>query len=271
MTVKKIITGGCSFSIANTKQTETWAGSLEQNLPKFSYRHTGYHAQGQELIQKKISIALIEELENYKPEELLVIVMWSGIERKAFYIDNVSIVDDLVNTWIKNKSFGMVDQFLNLYNYIPTEDIRQISDNGFIYNRNGGWYSCQQNFRDHSLTKEYFNSYETDIGPTTISLENMVFLQNLCKVKNVRFFQMYYMDNVFKTLYDNRENLNVKYLYNQLDHDTILSTVGMYDYLKNKKDMNLFTEDKLHPSPSGAKLFIDEVLIPKLIEKGVFN
>ena len=94
--IKHLITGGCSFShYANSN--ENWVGFLEDKLKfenkNLTIEHTGFFSQGQELIQKKIMLAIVEALESgLQPNEIMVVVMWSGTFRKAWYIDNPIII-----------------------------------------------------------------------------------------------------------------------------------------------------------------------------------
>ena len=60
--IKHLITGGCSFSHSGTPE-ETWVGSIMDWLrdinPEYTYENTGYLSNGQELIQKKVTLAKI--------------------------------------------------------------------------------------------------------------------------------------------------------------------------------------------------------------------
>jgi hypothetical protein len=176
MKIKKIITGGCSFSDKWTYQS--WPYRLEEELkkdyPELSFNHCGMGSQGQELIQKKCSLTLIEELENYKPEELAVVVMWSGTERKSFYVDDPDYIADIVKQWTEREiSWGK--QFADLHSHLSTKKVFTVSDIKVTeYNPEGGWYICNYVMADSKLTDEYFRTMSTPIGAVTISLENIV-------------------------------------------------------------------------------------------------
>jgi hypothetical protein len=97
--IKHLITGGCSFSVG--ADDSSWVKALEQHLTNknnnLTVEHTGYYSQGQELIQKKVMLAAMDTLSrNINPEDILISVMWSGTDRKAWYIDNPVIIQDVV-------------------------------------------------------------------------------------------------------------------------------------------------------------------------------
>jgi hypothetical protein len=291
--IKLIITGGCSFS--DQYSIFTWPILLQQRVqskyPKIKFRHTGMASQGQELIQKKISIALIEELENYKPNEILVLPMWSGTERKAFWIDNPEIVKETASNWSKN-GLSWLLQFHNLYSELTDPNLTSI--NNTRYDSAGGWYHCNYESPDSKISKEFFNIHSTVIGFATISLENIVFLHNLCKLKGVHIYHSFYRSYVYNDIHENREHQNLKYLYKMLDHDNIVDTTGMYEHLRPLKHANegayannifgknavmgdysdtaqYFCSDNAHPNTLGTTKWLDEVLVPKLNEKKLLN
>jgi hypothetical protein len=289
MTIKMVITGGCSFS--DQYSLHTWPVILQQRVqskyPEIEFRHTGLASQGQELIQKKISLALIEELERYKPEEILVLPMWSGTERKAFWIDNPNTVKNITAGWSK-KGMSWNLQFHDLYSQRDTADLQDV--NNTRYNPNGGWYHCNYESPDSKISKEFFDIHSTVIGFATISLENIIFLHNLCKLKGVLIYHSFYRSYVYNDIYENREHLNLKYLFKMLDHDNIISTIGMYEHLRPMRDdanaayashifgrnavvgdysstAQYFKSDNAHPNVLGINKWLEEVLIPKLNEK----
>ena len=92
--------------------------------PEYTYENTGYLSNGQELIQKKVTLAISEALEKgIDPEEILVVVMWSGTFRKAWYIDNPDIMRKMIKEWSTFVG-GMSSQFTDLKNKLPENDRR---------------------------------------------------------------------------------------------------------------------------------------------------
>lgn len=299
MKIKNVITCGCSFADKDTDFA--WPRVFERKLknthPDIEFNHVGMGSQGNELIQKKTSLAIVESLEKYKPEEIAVIVMWTGTERKAFYVDNKEFVKNVSDGWNEG-SVWWGTQFADLKNQLQNreEAIHPETKSITQYNKNGGWYICNFLFPDSILTKEYFNSFSTLVAPATISLENIIMLQNLCEVKKINFYQTFYRDYVYTDILENKNHLNLNYLYKQWNYDTILSTTGIYEHLRPDNKMNnwdmgsifkkifqnvppsvedetskYFTGDRWHPNELGSTKWIDEVLVPKLTERGFFN
>lgn len=298
MHLKHIITAGCSFADKDTP--DAWPRVLEKIIkskyPNVEFNHTGMGSQGNELIQKKSYLALINALEKYDPSEIAVLPMWSGTERKTFYVDNREFINDIKENW-KNGSVWWGKQFADLNSNILDLGIalnRKTKINT-TYNRDSGWYICNYLNPDSSFVREYFNLSTTVIGPATISLENIIMLQNACKVNGVKIFQSFYRNYVYDDIIENKDHLNLNYLHKQLDYDTIISTTGIYEHLRPittehqqfdmggifkkifkigryTEDSNkYFLEDNWHPNELGSTKWINEILIPTLTTKGFFN
>lgn len=291
--IKHLITGGCSFSFGGSEGG--WIGNatkiLQEKNPDLTVEHTGYLSQGQDLIQKKITLAVLDALNTgIKPDEILVLVMWSGTSRKAWYIDNPQIIEKMTRGW-KKFSGGMSSQFLNLKNKNPTNEYFFSTHNNskFDYNPNGGWYftvdgsDCKLPFvQDYYLIDKHVHG----IGKIHSSLENIIMLQTFLKLHNIKFVHQFFMDRVYQDIENNKEHDLIKYLYNQLDK-TYTLTQGMFEHnhtylpypreksvlmphherIKLDNGRNLFANDGFHPGEYGAKLYCQDVLFPFLIEK----
>jgi hypothetical protein len=234
--------------------------------------------------------------ESYKPEELAVVVMWSGTERKSFYVDDPDYIADIVKQWTEREiSWGK--QFADLHSHLSTKKVSTVSDIKVTeYNPEGGWYICNYVMADSKLTDEYFRTMSTPIGAVTISLENIVMLHNLCKLKGVKIYHMFYRNYVYEDIEKYKDHLNLNYLYKQLDSDTIISTTGESEYLRpidehdhiqwsfggvfqhvfkfgkqNDENLKYFESDQQHPNQLGHTKWTNEVLIPALKSKGLFE
>ena len=283
-----LITGGCSFSTYT--DDANWKSYLEGKLKKTNSQlrvnHTGYNSQGQELIQKKVTLAIVEALDDkYKPEDILVVVMWSGTYRKAWYIENKKIIEQMIQSWSTFKG-GMCDQFLDLKNHKPKnpESFKPAYGEDFRYNPDGAWYytvngsDCKMDFvQQHYELDGWMNG---GVGKVHISLENVVMLQNFCRLHNVKLVNQFFMDHVYQDFVDNQEHQIISYLFKQLDKNMIVE--GMFEYLhkylllerheaselthEQRKQLDngrdIFNKDGFHPGSVGAKLWCDDVLIP---------
>jgi len=291
--IKHLITGGCSFSHYN--DPNSWVHPLVDFLknknPNLTHKHTGYLSQGQELIQKKVMRATLHAIENgIKPEEILVVVMWSGSYRKAWYIDNEKIIREMAKGWAKFEG-GMCSQFLDLDDNVGQNINKFYTFNGteFSYNADGGWYftvngsDCQLPFvQQHYLLDGFLDG----VGKTHNSLENIIMLQNYLKLNGVKFIQQFFMDFILEDIEKHKNHQIIEYLYKQLDKENIIK-IGKYEFLhgllgikkedvmetthdtrkKLDKETKYFAADGFHPGINGTIEWCNSVLFPFLEKK----
>lgn len=269
--ISHFITGGCSF----TNWEYGWVHTLENYLKSKNNNlisiKTAFPSQGQGMIQRKIMFELVEAFNRgIPPDEILVIVMWSGTSRSSWYIDNPNII----------KKMELTDRCL-----IDLKNFRS---------ENGGWYTTEHgnNKNDYALgfTQQHFliDKFAGGVGKVHDSLENIIMLQNFCKLHNVTLIQQFYMDFVFEDIEKYKNHQIINYLYKQLDFDNII-TQGMLEYLesfltiqKKKAEMltpeqrtessrnsELFSSDGFHPGAYGIKLWCKNILFPFLKSKNI--
>jgi hypothetical protein len=124
------------------------------------------------------------------------------------------------------------------------------------------------------------------IGKIHSSLENIVMLQNYCKIKNVKLVNQFFMDNVFEDVEKHKEHQLINYLYKQLNFDDMI-VEGMFEYLHTllgierkdsiqithegrlelDKDTKYFNKDGFHPGRKGADFWCQNILFPFLNKK----
>jgi hypothetical protein len=296
--IKHLITGGCSFSAGQDQDgwTALLTKELQKSSPNLTYEHTGYLSQGQDLIQKKVILAILDALKNgIAPENILAVVMWSGTSRKAWYIDNPDIIQAMTLRW---KSFhgGMSSQLLDLKNknlsFQKTPGWFETSNGSqFDYNPEGGWYftvdgsDCPLSFvQDYYLMDEHAHG----VGKVHISIENIIMLQTFCKLHGVKLINQFFMDRVYLDIENYKDHQIIKYLYKEFDLENSL-VKGMFEYIhqflpiENDKiealehherkrldnGRKLFHEDGFHPGETGVELWCKNMLFPFLRNKGL--
>lgn len=298
MKIKHIITSGCSFAeLVEFNWPFIFEKKIKERFPDTSFTHRGMTSQGNDLIQKKANLALSEALDNYDPSEIALIIMWSGTERKAFYVDNEHFISEVVEGW-NNGSQAWGIQFADLKSNVDHQTYATHPANGrrTFYNKKGGWYICNYVLpHDSIFTKEFYNLSGTIIGPVTNSLENIIMLENTCKVKNVKLFHCFYRSYVYDDIIENKDHQNINYLFKQLDQENIISTTGLYEHLMpivgdmeehlikyiwgkiwyrgqiTEHVEKYFLDDHFHPNKLGSTKWVDDVLIPKLTERDFFK
>ena len=271
MKYKKIITCGCSFSDPDTPYT--WVNLLERNIkrtyPDIVFDHRGLSSQGQQLIQKKTVHAIHKALsEGYKPEEICVFVMWSGHDRRSFYINNKDTINRIVEHWSKIEVQYQL-QFGNLEN--TGDNLTELGTGGtsihIPYNKDGGWYITGGWHNEVPFFKEYLMFCEGSEESIMLSLENMVMLQSVCKTHNIKLYEQFYMDNMYELMEQFKNFKECKYLYDLLDKSNYVSTQSIHGYLKSieVEDCQYFkTAIDNHPNAHGHMIWLNNILLPHL-------
>ena len=281
MRIKKIITTGCSVSTGSL-DTEpcTWPNQLAKyvkNLdPNVEVTNLSIVSQGQELIQKKASLALIESLKEYQPEEIAVIAMWSGLERRSVYIENINTIHELIVHWVENNIWWN-SQFLDLKNqadnprnemmkFVGINDV--VHNAPALFNQSPGWYIFSAARDDGPISKAILNLSD-NVANLHANLESMIFLQNLCKVKGVKFYQQFMTTSILEDIERTTHQI-VNYLAEQIDFSTVISRTGIVDYFNNNWDY--FVEpNNYHPNSRGHEIWFNAVMLPFLNNRGFFN
>jgi hypothetical protein len=278
MKYKKIITCGCSFSDPSTPFT--WVNLLERNLkrinPELVFDHRGLSSQGNQLIQKKTVHAIHKALsEGCKPEEICVVVMWSGHDRRSFYINNKDTINRIVEHWSKNEVQYQL-QFGNLEN--TGYNLTELGAGGkrlhVPYNKDGGWYITGGWHDEVPFFKEYLMFANGSEESIMLSLENMIMLQSICKIHNIKLYEKFYMDNAYELMEQFKDYKECKYLYDLLDKSNYVSTQSIHGYLKSieVEDCQYFkTAIDNHPNAHGHMIWLHNILLPHLEKTGFFK
>lgn len=299
--IKHLITSGCSFSHPWTHYgaTEGWIKLLEKKLreknPDLVAHHVGHNGHGQELIQKKATLTITELLEQgVDPDSIFVAIMWSGTFRKSWYIDNKDIIKEITKSMVFFDG-GMDPMFLDLKNSVGDNCEYFTTKNGskFPYNPDGGWYTtingsdCKMAFvQEHYLLDNPWNN--GGIGKVHHSLENIIFLQNYCRLKKIKMVNQFFMDQPFQDIEQLKEHQMISYLYKQFDFENTI-ILGMFETLheliqvprhkvrditheKRKElvgDKTYFMPDGFHPGAEGAIYWCEKVLFPFLEKRNI--
>jgi hypothetical protein len=275
MKYKKIITCGCSFSDPGTPYT--WVNLLERNLkriyPELMFDHRGLSSQGQQLIQKKTVHAIWKAFnEGYKPEEICVIVMWSGHDRRSFFINNKDTIERIVNHWSKTEVKYQL-QFGNLEN--TGDNLAELGTGveslHIPYNKDGGWYITGGWHDEVPFFKEYLMFSEGLEESIMLSLEHMVMLQSLCKTHNIKLYEQFYMDTVYENIELYKDYKECRYLYDLLDKSNYVTAQSMHGYLKSiEVEEAQYFKAKIdpHPNAHGHMIWLNNILLPHLEKTG---
>jgi len=140
MKSKKFLTSGCSF----TFEEWNWPTTVSKYF-NFELINVGLSCQGNGLISKKVIYNVNELLKENSNSDIIVGIMWSGIDRIDFYGDDIKIINN--DGWIEN----------------PTS-VTKSNDKHWII----GNYHWKE---PHSLT--WYKNFHTVNGMIILTLENI--------------------------------------------------------------------------------------------------
>lgn len=250
--MKTLIASGCSF----TFETWNWPGFLSNSIGA-KLINVGMGSQGNGLISKKMMYALDNELKDKSPDDIIVGIMWSGIDRNEFYVDDISDLNDL-------KKLKSIDK----WTFNPTSVI-----NG---EENTNWVITNSHWKNkHS--KLWYENYHTNIGSMVNTIQYILLTQWYLERKNVKYFMTTYLD-IFHGEHSKNfiAHPEVSYLYDMIDFSKFLPISGCHEWVKehygdkdgfNAPDINGYIG--IHPTKYGHEMFSNEVIIPFLNEKKI--
>jgi hypothetical protein len=233
---KILIASGCSFTFESWNWPTFVANEMDYDL-----LNVAMASIGNGLISKKI-IYNVEKLLKYKSsKDIIVGIMWSGIDRYEFYTNNSKKTPN-IDGWVENPT-NIVDD----------------EKNWLIVNHH--W----QTF--HS--KNWYSNFHTDIGASIETIKDILLTQWYLERNRVKYFMSTYLD-IFNKQFTQEiiENPDVQYLYKMIDFTKFLPINGCYEWVEenheeygiNKPDLNGFIDT--HPTKFGHEKFSQEVVIP---------
>jgi hypothetical protein len=266
MKFKHLVTSGCSFS---DNCFPRWPKYLAKALDVDVLYNRGQGSAGNAWISKSV-IYQTQNLLNARipPEEILVVVMWSGIDRKDAFVDYGGIYNyhTLINDFDHNPNpTNFIDyppNTVSLHSSVPGD--------GYLLG-SGGCYFSNDNIT--KFKQELVLKFMSPQALAIESYENFLRLQWYCKSNGIKLINQTFMDIMhYPDHKPNNEIImtrdwfrNVKPLYDMLDLNTWLfwnATGGLYEYTL---DNNLtFYPDGLHPKPESHKHYIDNYFISNL-------
>lgn len=260
---KVLITSGCSFSETTNHEEanwRTWPAHLYKNLESYDFtefRNSAMGSQGNGLISRGVMYNVIDCLKTYKPEDILVGVMWSGSNRSDYRCHNPDLLSwqgENIDGWIEN----------------PTSFVRNAHKHWVIMNI--GWRNEE--------AKIYYKNFHDFIGCTIVSIEHILRLQLFLKSKRIKYFFTNYVDhNIIDRTNIEYEihRLEIDYLYDQIDFTDYLPVSSEHRWVyENATDKEQYRKDHLyngnvsawiHPQKHHHKQFTDEVIMPWLLER----
>jgi len=247
---KLIITTGCSFSV----EEDTWVCDLERYYravnPDCEFQHLAVSSQGNELIQKKATRAVLSAVSRYQPEEVALFVMWSTHDRRAFYLP-------------KHTRATIHSQVVDS-NPVPP----QYTDFAGQSQPGSGWYHCHGSTRGQNPVADFYYSHmhSLELG-VHVTLENMLILALLGRQTGIVCHQMMIMTQIYQQIVTHNQHDLCGHLKSALDWSGF-DLVGELDWLRAQPHSDqYFRADGWHPNRRGHGLWFQQRLLPTLTGK----
>ena len=235
---KTLIASGCSF----THQPWSWAYKLKE-LNEYDLLNVSMPCQGNNIIAQKVLYNVSQQLKIKRKEDILVGVMWSGVDRHDFFMYDVNRIEN-IDGWEEN----------------PT-NIIEGQKNWVIMNSN--W--------DNPIARLWYENFHTYVGAMIDTLKNVLLTQLFLEKNNIKYFMTTYM-NIFDTIKEDiLFNPEVEYIHKMINFDNFLPVDGCYEWVKNNCKEKGFNSVDLngdmgihHPNDYGHEMFTKEIILPFL-------
>lgn len=243
--VKCLITAGCSFSQVPNSDV-TWPVHLNAYIKPEEVHYLGQGAAGNGIISRKVLYTLNEALKQYKRDEILVGIMWSGFDRREYY------------------STKQEDTTIVQYGHDVYANPLKIIGPG----RN--WNIINRHWND-PLTTAFFDNFFNNEDSLIITLEHILRVQTFLKYHNIRYFMTQYDYDALdvhphdKSIINN--NPELKYLYDQIDLDYWLPITNCYEWAKYESGFDFARPPDPHPSTEQHKALVERIIVPFLLDK----
>lgn len=239
--IKIVLTGGCSFSQVPNADV-TWPVHLCEALNLYGV-HGGRGAAGNGIISRLATYNLSELLKTYKPEEILVGIMWSGADRHDMYSDD--------------ESFPHTEIFYG--------DDHEVYRNPVKIAGKHKHYIFNSHWTDQSSELFYKNFYDP-VNRFIITIEHILRMQFMLKSMGIKYFFTSYHPDTFPTSTE-LENPDLKFLYDLIDFDNFLRVESCHDFAMHQSKYDYARWPDQHPSSEQHRDFTNQFILPYLLEK----
>jgi hypothetical protein len=246
MTVKVLLTAGCSFSECinydrnHNADNQTWPIFLRNHLA-VSHVSEAMGSQGNGLISRRVQYRLSQLLKQYAPDEILVGIMWTGRDRFEFYFEQPVEFTTNIDGWIEN----------------PTSVTDQDP---------GGWVILNPHWK-HEHNAPFYRHYYNETAAQLYTIEHILNCQRYLDLTGVKYFFTQAFDSTFNDFY--RANPTCDYLWQQIAWSKFLPVRSEYHWVKeNCPNTDV---DNFHPHPWQHEKFVQQVIVPHLINGKIIH
>lgn len=254
---KHLITSGCSFT--DIGNGYTWPLHLGASYGNIECSHLGLGSQGNGLIARKALYAVHTALKNgYKPEEILVGIMWSGHHRHDSYFKHLKNQIENNDNWVFN----------------PTHVVNKSNDPG-------GWLIMNHHWTEKTC-KIYYSHLHDSVNQRILTYEKILWVQNYFENLGINYFMTKFMDETIQGENADADilNPNVVWLEEQVNYKNWLPISSMHKWTYNFwtdedypiQNVRLHDGRELeirdfHPRPDMHKRFVKDIVLPFIKER----
>lgn len=239
---KCLVTAGCSFSQVPNADV-TWPVHLRDRIQTEHCLFLGQGAAGNGIISRKVIYQTQKMLNIYKPEEILVGIMWSGRDRQEVYSTDKSFPHHNLRS--------MAEAYRN--------PVRVVDDYNF-YLLNAHW--------DDDATQLYMKHYYDEVGAFLLSIEHILRTQWFLQTHKIPYFMCEYSVDCLPKDINVSGHPDIKYLLDMIDKSHWLEIDNMWQYATDSGIPFARPPDP-HPSTEHHIKFVREVVLPHLYNKGI--
>lgn len=211
--------------------------------------YKGKGASGNGIISRTTIYETYKALETYKPEEIIVGIMWSGAYRAEVYSSDPKLNFNKQNDTQNGVNPSFISDAKNFYKVMP--------------------------YWDDEYSNFYYKYIYDDVGAYMHTLENILRTQWYLNKMNIKYFMTSYYPAVFPQKTEIINHSDIKYLYNMIDFSNFLDVDSEYEWCvrlqdptKNPWYSDLENKNNPHPNSKLHKAFSEQVIIPHLKNKG---
>ena len=260
------ITSGCSFSDSyDPKNYKTWPFQMAKALAIRKFQNEGRGGQGNNMIRMRTIHAVEKALLEYKTQEIIVGIMWSGPDRKGIYYSD----ETLKNTY-NEKHQGKV--WIDSYKFTDPSG-------------SGSWkpFLVAHSIKDKYFKpgKIYYKYFHDSIGSLIDTLHDIHYTQLYLESKNIDYF-MTNAWNIFEFRWDHwgdykgnvedYRNTNIgthnalnhpdlKWIADSINWDKFIGIEGMWEWCQTFRPDRDPTVDH-HPTEDEHREFTRNIIVP---------
>jgi len=237
MNYKYLVTGGCSFTTTEYN-TQNWPVFLSAELGT-QLVDCAFSSQGNRMIARRTVHSVCKLLgAGVRASEILVGVVWSGIDRTEFFTSPDLTVDAQQQGDPEPKTMaGTVDD--------------------------GVWQTVNAVFPS-DFAKNWYSTYHNDTQSAILLYENIHWVQSFLKLHSIDHFMSVYTNYVIHTEHD--ENPNVKWIKDQVDFDVFVPVNSLHDTFAPQSPGSIYGVME-HPDAQQSENFAINHILPFLQDK----